>query len=286
MSICKYCNKNNKELNLSSRSFSSHVRNCSMNPNLKKIWKKIAISFQNKRKNFTFLCLKCSKKFELKLTKHQYDFGLHKKYCCRPCSNSRKHTEGIKLKISVAMQGKKWSVSQRKKLSFNYNSKEYKKKISLKMKQWWDSNPQKKVEVSKRMKIIGKRIPKEHFRKMAKLSPISGRFRKKVVKYRQKDGLIVNLDSSYEVKVAKELDKYNINWIRPKFIRWVDSQSNNRKYFPDFYLIDYDVYLDPKNDYLIKKDKIKIESVCKQNKIKIIILDKNHLSWKKIKKSL
>ena len=58
-------------------------------------------------------------------------------------------------------------------------------------------------------------------------------------------------------------------------------------YFPDFYLPEYNVYLDPKNDYLIKtgqarlgiSDKDKIELVSKQNSVNIIILDKNHLLY-------
>jgi hypothetical protein len=55
----------------------------------------------------------------------------------------------------------------------------------------------------------------------------------------------VFLESSWEVIVALELDKNNIKWIRPKFINY--TLNNTRKsYYPDFYLIDYDVYLDPK----------------------------------------
>jgi hypothetical protein len=62
-------------------------------------------------------------------------------------------------------------------------------------------------------------------------------------------------------------------------------------YTPDFYLPEYDVYLDPKNDFLINnnnpslgyKDTDKIKWVELYNNIKIIILDKNHLVWDKIK---
>ena len=53
----------------------------------------------------------------------------------------------------------------------------------------------------------------------------------------------------------------------------------------------YDVYLDPKNDYLIENgqlgtgysDSQKIDWVCKQNNIKVLILNKNQLNWKAIK---
>ncbi len=61
------------------------------------------------------------------------------------------------------------------------------------------------------------------------------------------------------------------------------SGDKQRKYFADFYLEDYDVYLDPKNDFLIPGDTIKINMVSEQTGKKIIILDKNQLSWDSIK---
>jgi hypothetical protein len=95
----------------------------------------------------------------------------------------------------------------------------------------------------------------------------------------------VFLESSYEYKVALELDENNISWIRPKYIKWFDLNINkDRKYYPDFYLVDYNIYLDPKNDYLITQDEEKIKQVIIQNNIIIIILDKNNLTWNNIKK--
>lgn len=59
--------------------------------------------------------------------------------------------------------------------------------------------------------------------------------------------------------------------------------TNNESILPIFYLEDYDVYLDPKNDFLIPGDTIKINMVSEQTGKKIIILDKNQLSWDSIK---
>jgi hypothetical protein len=47
--------------------------------------------------------------------------------------------------------------------------------------------------------------------------------------------------------------------------------------------MDYDIYLDPKNFFLIEKDTIKIELVVKQKNVRILILNKNQLSWNVIK---
>lgn len=69
-------------------------------------------------------------------------------------------------------------------------------------------------------------------------------------------------------------------WIRPKtgFI-WTDEGN---KYYPDFYLPDYDVYLDPKNSYLQLKDKVKILEAQRRNLIRVIVLSEDRLSWKHI----
>lgn len=84
-------------------------------------------------------------------------------------------------------------------------------------------------------------------------------------------------DSKWEVAVAKSLDEHNVRWERPK-VGFVWSDAGNR-YYPDFYLPDYNVYLDPKNDFLIKKDKIKIDQAQIRNNIKVIVLNKTQLQW-------
>lgn len=90
------------------------------------------------------------------------------------------------------------------------------------------------------------------------------------------------LESSYELKVAQELDSNNISWCRPSYLPY----NNGKKYFADFYLVKYDIYLDPKNDYLILKDAEKIEAVEKENSVRVLVLDKNNLVWSKIKNLL
>ena len=86
-------------------------------------------------------------------------------------------------------------------------------------------------------------------------SPECGRknstYRKIIHKYKHKNGEIILLESSWEVKVAEKLDILNIDWTRPKHIPWTDTSGKKRKYFPDFYLPKYNLYLDPKNKYQI-----------------------------------
>lgn len=100
--------------------------------------------------------------------------------------------------------------------------------------------------------------------------------------YTTVDGHIVRLDSSYEVIVAEELDKNQIVWSRPGKFPWIDDEGIIHKYTPDFYLPQYDVYLDPKHKGLIPLHKDKILKVSEQNNIKVYILEENQLTWESI----
>ena len=92
------------------------------------------------------------------------------------------------------------------------------------------------------------------------------------------DGSIVKLDSSYERTVAKLLDEHHVKWNRPKPLVWFDKKNIQHHYFPDFYLVDYDVYLDPKNDYCFKVQKEKIDYIIAHYS-NCFFLNKNQLTW-------
>lgn len=96
----------------------------------------------------------------------------------------------------------------------------------------------------------------------------------------------VTLQSTYELEFAKDLDKNNISWIRPNFFLYKLNGEEHR-YYPDFYIESLDVYVDPKNNFLINhvnkrlgiSDKEKINLVESQNNIQIIILTKDELTY-------
>lgn len=91
-------------------------------------------------------------------------------------------------------------------------------------------------------------------------------------------------ESSYEVNLSNILNSLNIYWIRPKFFWYVDKNNNKRRYYPDFYLPNFDVYIDPKNSFLIKTDIDKILLCAEQNNIRIIILGEKFLNIENVKK--
>jgi hypothetical protein len=104
----------------------------------------------------------------------------------------------------------------------------------------------------------------------------------------------VYLGSTYELKVARSLDKNNIKWTKCDRFSYTDPFGKLRTYEPDFYLTDFDLYLDPKNDFLIENinpslgftDSEKIRIVENTHSIRVIILNKNELSWKYIKQKI
>lgn len=112
--------------------------------------------------------------------------------------------------------------------------------------------------------FLGKKHTTETKEKMrcSALASNHRRLKKGVVNYKG-----VTLDSSWELLLAKKLDEMNINWIRPQPIKWVDKDNKIRNYFPDFYLPDYNLYLDPKNPfaYKVQKDKIEILQISYPN---------------------
>ncbi len=73
----------------------------------------------------------------------------------------------------------------------------------------------------------------------------------------------IEMDCKWEVEFAKHLDSMNIKWIRPEPLDWVDNKGKIRKYYPDFYLPDYDFYVDPKNKFVIKKQEEKLAYLTK-----------------------
>lgn len=150
-----------------------------------------------------------------------------------------------------------------------------------------DETRQKLSKINK-----GRKLTEEHkniLSQSAKKHGLGGVTQSRWIKYNGK-----NLGSSYELELVKDLDKNKIRWNTCSRFKYIDPFGKSRTYTPDIYLIDYNIYLDPKNDFLINninpslgfKDSLKIELVEIQNNIKILILNKNQLNWNYIKSLL
>lgn len=82
----------------------------------------------------------------------------------------------------------------------------------------------------------------------------------------------ITMDSSWEVEVAKFMDEKGIRWERSKklCVIWTDDDGRKRRYHPDFYLPDYDMYIEPKNKFLLIRDFQKLERAKAENGINLV----------------
>ena len=87
------------------------------------------------------------------------------------------------------------------------------------------------------------------------------------------DGTEVSMDSTWEVACEQKLDLLGVKWIRdPSMkIEYRDKKLKLRNYIPDFYLPDFDIYLEVKG-YWTDAARWKMKDVCQRNpgKIKIV----------------
>lgn len=87
-------------------------------------------------------------------------------------------------------------------------------------------------------------------------------------------GKMVCLQSTYELRCSELLEQANIRWCRPRALQY----DGSKNYFADFYLPEFDVYLDPKNAYKAKLDQEKIEKVREQNGVVVLVLAESDLT--------
>lgn len=81
----------------------------------------------------------------------------------------------------------------------------------------------------------------------------------------------IAMDSTWEIELAKRLDFLNIKWERPAPILWKDKNNVFHHYFADFYIPDYNLYLDPKNPLVCNLQQEKLICLAEQyNNIVII----------------
>ena len=82
------------------------------------------------------------------------------------------------------------------------------------------------------------------------------------------------MDSTWEVACAKRLDELGIKWMRTPSIKlkYITRSRRIRNYIPDFYLPDYDIYIEVKG-YWTDAARHKIKSVQINNDVKLLILE-------------
>lgn len=237
LKTCRYCKIENEYKN--HQQFAQHVSICNLNPiNLnkkEKLQNILKIRYDKKLgqlKNFQVSCHKCSKTFEV--SEREKQFPTKEKYfCCRSCANTRIHSEETKQLQRTASTGKE-NINKGK--GIKYFCLQCNKKIDYKTK----------TELCKKCYLL----PENKHLRSSFLIGKTGGIRDASGKNR-KFGCYYNdqwFDSGWEIEFVKRLDFLNIKWIKNTkiFFNYVDENLKQRKYYPDFYLEDFDLWIEIK----------------------------------------
>lgn len=227
-------------------------------------------------------CKECEKEFSVSYRKEDSWKG-NKKFCSQSCaatySNKKRGSRSEETRQKISQTLKERDIGGRGR-SHKKSLKKYKKDPSK------CQICEKALPYEERTnKTCSENCKKELLRKKAIRNPkcggSTGRSNGEWY-YNKNEGEEVWLDSSWEVKFAKYLDEENIEWVRPSYFEWIDKDEVKRRYFPDFYLKQRDLYIDIKNDYLnsLEKTKRKIDNVQKLNDIDVEVLTKKDLDKK------
>jgi hypothetical protein len=271
--ICKFCDKPHKNKN----SLIHHERLCKSNPNHQTPNTKAGLE---KVINTFELCPYCKRKYNIANIKRHIESCKLNPVNIRYCPVCGKVLNNDQNKFCSSSCAAHFNNHKRTEQMWHHST-ETKNKISKSLT--GKQNPQKgKIkktlcEVETHICLVcGKLfyLPKNHKRKTCgnrecithlsvKIRPYQNGSRKPSIYFCKEMGEDVLLDSSWEVKIAKQLDSYNIRWTRPAPIRWTDINNKKHLYYPDFFLTDYNFYLDPKNPYCMVQDKEKMYIVSK-----------------------
>lgn len=184
-------------------------------------------------------------------------------FICKHCKNQY---EG--LSASAKANHSRWCIENPKRPSYVDRLVSARENIKNPRNQFIKAKDEGRIVVSDLKGVPSTRKSYKHspevievIRSLALKSP-HRRLIRSIRSYVKTDGTVVMLDSSWEEALAIRLDELKIKWERPSIpIKWVDSDGKEHNYFPDFYLCDYDLFLDPKNPHAVAVQKEKLEII-------------------------
>lgn len=207
---------------------------------------------------------------------------------CRYCNNERKNENSLRnherlCKNNPSRQCSPFENSEIQSKIDRQN--QYTKAKELGIEAYGKQSAEAKEKISKLNKDRGQSIEaKAKLSKIAKERGLGGHISKQQIFFEKKNGEVVYLQSSYEIKFASILEELQIEWTRPSPLVWIDSNGEDHKYYPDFKI--GNKFFDTKNDYLAIKDADKIERVSKQNNVVVEIITYDKINKDYIKYAL
>lgn len=296
MKKCPHCN--NEFIFEKPKQFGAHIVNCIFNPKIKERLKNISNSLKGKRKPKK-LCNKCDKMIAIP------NFDRHNEKCTPNKSKTIKIKEEWKVEDKYKCPYcntlfSKFGIGTHIFMQHTNDGTQYKNKkfsdMEMKSKMGWSRGLTKDTDVrvknaaeqQRRLFESGeivsywknKKLSPEHKYKLSLAQTkilnefeITNNF--KHVKYYKCKNLLgeeYNMRGLYEVKISNWLNANNITWTRGKKLNYI-KENVNKTYSPDFYLPEYDLFIETKG-YYPECDQIKMKLVLEQNCINLRILFK------------
>lgn len=291
MKTCPHCNQ--KLVFEKPQQFGAHVVNCDSNPKKKERLANISLALNGKPRNKR-LCDKCNEQISVSNFDRHYikcDNSISKdkvdenwlvgdnKYKCPHCDFiSSKHGIGSHIFLLHTKEGIEFQTKK-------YSNKEMKSKMGWArgLTKETDERVKRAAEEQKRLFAEGvtvnywegKSLSAEHKEKLsiaqAKVleeQNISNRFQDiKYYKEKNINGEEFSLRGTYELKMALWLNENKILWVRKIYLKYIKGEDN-KTYTPDFYLPEYDIYIETKG-YYSEKDQDKMKLVLEQNQVNL-----------------
>lgn len=205
-------------------------------------------------------------------------------FCDKPCS-AKFCNNSCSAKFNNAKRATR-SEESRKKTSDSMNGKSLPEETRLKISEsllgrpnTWSVSHSEETRLKLSAVNVGKVLSEETKRKLSKIAKqnqFGGHTSKRKLYFQKKNGEVVYLQSSYEIKFAELLEELHIEWSRPEPLMWIDELGIDHRYYPDFKI--GNIYVDTKNDYLAVEDLPKIIAVREQNDVDIRIVTLNQIT--------
>lgn len=201
-----------------------------------------------------------------------------RKFCSRNCVNLSQAGEGnpaFGKTYNTKIKNPKWAESISKSCKgLNSGDKNGMKSMEARIKV---SKARKKIfENPETRKEVSKKVAKAW--KEGKFNGVkTGRC--KWYFYQKLDGSTIKVQGTWELAFAKWADFQNLNFVCHKSrIKYLDGDGNEKSYYPDFYVFEWDCWVDIKNDYHFNLQKDKFDLIRKSNpNLKLRIVTKKDL---------
>ena len=205
------------------------------------------------------ICPRCLKEHDRPLT-----------FCSRSCANKRIHSKETRKKISNSIR--KYQYFETKCLICNN------KFITLEIVGRKTCSDKCAVELTA-VKVRGSSHTVKDSSKMGGLRYNGGR--NKLIEFRNLNGDLMLLNAD-EIEVAKILNNLKLNWQRNKNgFSYRDEQKKERKFYPDFYIVEKDLFIEYKG-WVTPKMVHKMNDAIKRNNLKLKIIYSNDKRYKNL----